>query len=233
MFQNSKVDCQAKKRRARNLDEKKWWTQGFSSVDTGAKLRIVPFWERGKYRGDRIQVVIDPGPAFGLGDHPTTIMALEMLEGAMEVLIETSGRPSVLDVGSGVGVLSIAAVFLGADFTVALDIDPIAVNIAERNFRINDVKASSEKTQGVLSCLGGIECVSGCFDLVMANLVAPLLLRIRKPLAQNSRNLLVLSGIFESMIREVEDAYEREGFELLEKRSRGEWGSVLFRRASE
>lgn len=227
------VDCHTKKRRAGKLDEKKWWTQGFSSVDTGAKLRIVPFWERGRYSGDRIQVVIDPGPAFGLGDHPTTIMALEILEGAMDVLRETFNKPSVLDVGSGVGVLSIAASFLGAGFTVALDIDPIAVNIAEQNFRINNVRASSENPEGVLSCLGGIECVSGRFDLVMANLVAPLLLRIRKPLVQNSKNLLILSGIFESMISEVENAYGHEGFELLERRSRGQWRSVLFRRASE
>lgn len=227
------ADCENKKRRTRKLDTTKWWTQGFNSVDTGVKLRIVPFWERDKYCGDRIQVVIDPGPAFGLGDHPTTIMALELLEGAMDTLLETSGSPSVLDVGSGVGVLSIAAGFLGAGFTVALDIDPIAVNIAERNFKINDVKANSQNPEGVSSCRGGVECVSGGFDLVMANLVAPLLLRIKKPLSQNARNLMILSGIFETMITEVEDAYEQEGFELLERRSRGEWRSVLFRRASE
>lgn len=220
-----------KRRKLRKPDKTKWWTQGFDALDAGNKLRIVPFWDAHKIVTHRIPIIIDPGPAFGLGDHPTTIMALELLELAMQELSGLPGCPTVLDVGAGVGVLSIASRFLGAGSAIALDIDPIAVHVANRNFINNKVKAYSKDDEGVLLCLGGIECVSGSFSLVMANLVAPLLLRIKKPLSENSQNLLLLSGMFESMFDDVKNAYTEEGFVLVDGRSRGEWRSCLFRRA--
>lgn len=226
------VQGPTKRRRSQQGDRKKWWTQGFSSVEIEGGLRIVPFWESGISPDDRTSIVIDPGPAFGLGDHPTTIMALELLQKAFIELRDLRAPTSVLDVGSGVGILSIAARLLGAHFAVAVDIDPVAVNVARRNCTVNRVFVGQEAAEGVHLCVGGVECVSGCFDLVMANLVAPLLLRIRKPLTDNSKNLLLISGIFETMVDEVRQAYVTEGFEVVQQKSREEWRSMLLRRMS-
>lgn len=223
-------DSGKKKHRHRHPDRAKWWDQGFNAVNAGNHIRIVPFWEGAGVLEDRIPVVIDPGAAFGLGDHPTTIMALELLEVAMGKLRGISDGLTVLDVGAGVGVLSIASALLGAKSAIAVDIDPIAVNVAKRNCVINKVLADSEGDEGVIHCLGGVDCISGRFDLVMANLVAPLLLRIKGDLCANSKNLLLLSGIFESMLSDVVGAFTEEGFIMLENRTRGEWRSVLFAR---
>lgn len=219
-------------RKTRRPQSNKWWNQGFQSVNAGNKLRIVPFWEAHKTFGDRVSIVIDPGAAFGLGDHPTTIMALELLEVAMMQLTCGMQHPEVLDVGSGVGILSIASILLGAECAVAVDIDPIAVHVAKRNCDVNKVSFDEAPGGGVFHCLGGVECVKGSFDIVMANLVAPLLVRIRKDLCANSSNLLLVSGIFETMFVEVIDAFGEEGFEKIEGRSSGEWRSGLFTRRS-
>ncbi len=199
-------------------------------MDAGNQLRIVPFWEAFKTFEDRIAIVIDPGAAFGLGDHPTTIMALELLEIAMREPTGGLKTPEILDVGAGVGILSIASVLLGAKNAVAVDIDPIAVHVARRNCDVNEVNFDEVLCRGVIHCLGGVECVNGSFDLVVANLVAPLLLRIRKDLCANSSNLLLLSGIFETMYSDVIDAFGEDGFDKIEGRSSGEWRSGLFAR---
>lgn len=218
------------KRKTRKSDSKKWWNQGFESVNAGSRLRILPFWEAHRTSGNRIDIVIDPGAAFGLGDHPTTIMALELLEVSMTKLLGELKPPEVLDVGSGVGILSIASVLMGAKCAIALDIDPIAVHVARRNCDVNKVGFDEALGSGVIHCLGGVECVMGRFDLVTANLVAPLLLRIRKEICANSSNLLLLSGIFESMFYEVIEAFGKEGFDQIEARSSGDWRSTLFAR---
>ncbi len=224
-------DLSRNKRRMRQPNIAKWWSQGFRSADAGNRLRIVPYWESHQAPDDRITVIIDPGAAFGLGDHPTTIMALELLEVAIEKLTESSESPSVLDVGAGVGVLSIASALMGAKTAIALDIDPVAVSVAKRNCGINKVLADSPEQKGVINCLGGVECIAGQFDLVMANLVAPLLLRIKRDLCANANNLLLLSGIFESMLSDVTKAFTLEGFETVESQSREEWNSILFVRS--
>lgn len=223
-------DSAKNKRKTRPPQTNKWWNQGFQSVNAGNKLRIVPFWESHKTSEDRIPIVIDPGAAFGLGDHPTTIMALELLEVAMMRLTVGTRPPKVLDVGSGVGILSIASILLGAECAVAVDIDPIAVHVAKRNCDVNKVSPDEAVGGAVFHCLGGVESVKGSFDMVMANLVAPLLLRIRKDLCANSSNLLLVSGIFETMFAEVIEAFGKEGFEKIEGRSSGEWRSGLFAR---
>ena len=107
------------------------------SVDVGGSLRLVPYWERGLTKSDRIELIIDPGPSFGAGDHPTTLMALELLEVAISMAEEIGPPPTMLDVGTGTGVLAIAGKMLGTGFTVGLDVDPAAVFIARRNVALN------------------------------------------------------------------------------------------------
>ncbi len=215
---------------AGKYSQSKWWTGGFESVDVGASCRLIPFWETNKIVNDRIPIVIDPGPAFGLGDHPTTIMALELLEMSLKDLKNHYNSLSVLDVGCGVGVLAIASLLLGASNAVAIDIDPVAVNIAKRNCLTNRVITDTEDQDVIALCVGGIESIRGKFDLVVANLVAPLLIRIAKNLSENTRNLLLLSGIYETMAKEVEAVFTGEGFLLIDARSQGEWRSFMFKK---
>jgi len=103
----------------------------------GENLRLVPYWERGIDPRERIEVVIDPGSAFGSGDHPTTLMALELIESAVFRALEDGPPPNMLDVGTGTGVLAIAGKLLGTGFTLGLDIDPAAIWTARRNLQLN------------------------------------------------------------------------------------------------
>ena len=205
------------------------WAGKIRSVDVGEKLRLVPIWERGVHKTDRLEIVIDPGPAFGVGDHPTTIMALEFLEREMKRLSELGAHPSMLDVGTGTGVLAIAAKALGAAFTVGLDIDSSAVFTARRNFEIN-ANLTPEGCRPAAFFVGGVQSLGGTFEIVAANLAAPTLLRIREDLVACAGSLLVLSGIAEVMADEVMDAYSSEGLSLISRELREGWDAAVFAR---
>ncbi|MFH1112313.1 MAG: 50S ribosomal protein L11 methyltransferase [Pseudomonadota bacterium] len=129
-----------KRSKHRKHDTDRWWMGKVRSLDVGERLRLVPFWERGLHVSERTPVIIDPGPSFGAGDHPTTIMALELLE---EVLNEKNVHaPTLLDVGTGTGVLAIAGKLLGTGFTVGLDLDAASVFTARRNLELNGLVLS-------------------------------------------------------------------------------------------
>ena len=108
------------------------------SLDVGENLRLVPYWEREIDRSPRIKVVIDSGAAFGAGDHPTTLMALELIEMAVSRVLEEDSPRNMLDVGTGTGVLAIAGRLLGTGFTLGLDVDPAAIFAARRNLQLNE-----------------------------------------------------------------------------------------------
>ena len=202
------------------------------SVDVGKTLRLVPFWERGLVKTERTELIIDPGPSFGAGDHPTTIMALELLEQAVTGRAVRSNRPTMLDVGTGTGVLAIAGKALGTGLTVGLDIDSVAVYTARRNVGLNGLESrESESAHGVDLLVGGADCVSGCFSIVTVNLVAPVLLRLREQLTVKVGEALILSGIADVMAREVLTAFTAEGLSLVVHKSREGWNSALFHRS--
>jgi ribosomal protein L11 methyltransferase len=203
------------------------WTGQIRSIDVGEKLRLVPYWERGAYESDRIQIIIDPGPAFGGGDHPTTLLALELLESA--VILSPNHEPSVLDVGTGTGVLAIAAKLMGSGFTVGLDIDGAAVFTARRNLGLNRLSANDTGDRVAL-LLGGIECVRGRFDIVAANVAAPLLLRLRDTLVEATGSYLVLSGIADELIGDVLAAYDSGDLTVVKKMQQDGWNAALLKR---
>lgn len=197
-------------------------------VDVGEKLRLVPFWERGVHKTDRIEIIIDPGPAFGIGDHPTTVMALEYLEQGIKRFRGNTARPAMLDVGTGTGVLAIAGIALGTSLTVGLDIDASAVFTARRNLQINGPAVSANAGSSAGFFVGGVQSVGAVFEIVAANLAAPTLLRVREDLVACTGSLLVLSGIAEAMSEEVITAYKSGGLRLEARRMRDGWASALF-----
>ncbi len=217
---------------------------------------MVPYWESAYAPTDRINLIVDPGPAFGAGDHPTTLMALDLVERAMEFARtgaapgelpngQNVGRyaatstdapcsgPSMLDVGTGTGVLAIAAKRLGAGLTVALDMDSASVFTALRNLKLNSLDAgATASTRGVCLVIGQVESVKGTFDLVAANLAAPTLLRIADDLVARTGSFLILSGIAEAMRDEVFDCYSGKGLRLGKAIEQGGWHGALWNKGA-
>ncbi len=214
----------------KNRKKRDWWTGKIHSLDVGERLRLVPYWERGLVPSDRIELIIDPGPAFGAGDHPTTIMALELMESAMEALLGESSSPTMLDVGTGTGVLAIAAMALGTAESVALDIDAAAIFTARRNFTLNGCGSADGLPGPVLPLIGGVESLKGSFHLVAANLAAPVLLRLRDEIVPRVGRMLVLSGIAEALAEEVFSLYGCGELELMKRIEKDGWHAGLLRR---
>jgi ribosomal protein L11 methyltransferase len=200
------------------------------SRDVGAHLRLVPYWERGISKSSRHEVIIDPGPSFGAGDHPTTVMALEFLETALAETNVPGKGPTVLDVGTGTGVLAIAAALLGAAFAVGLDIDEVAVFTARRNVVLNGFAGPGSEPRRVELFLGRLDAVRGPFDIVMANLAAPTLLRLMPQVTQQVSRFLILSGIADAMVEQVMQEYASQDLRLVSRSQQDGWNGALFRR---
>jgi ribosomal protein L11 methyltransferase len=206
-----------------------WWTGGLTRVDVGQKLRLVPYWERAYTEDDRVNIIVDPGPAFGAGDHPSTIMALELLESAIERFHCTGPRLTVMDAGTGTGVLAIAAKLLGSGFTVGFDIDSASIYSARRNVQLNGFEVSSSNINESLELyVGGVEAVLGTFDIVLANLAAPTLIRLSGQLVKVTGRYLILSGIADAMQEAVLRTYAELGLKRIDMLNRNEWNSVWF-----
>ncbi len=210
----------------RNREKHHGWTGGIRSIEVGEKLRIVPYWESGLASSDRLDIIIDPGPAFGAGNHPATVMALQLIEVALNHLSAEAQFPSMLDLGTGTGILVIAAKRLGAGFTVGVDIDAAAIYSARRNLQLNGLK--SENSVELL--IGGAESVRGTFKIVTANLVAPLLLQLSKNLGNLVEKFLVVSGVADAMAPKVLESYSSQGFTPVINKNDQSWNAALFSR---
>jgi ribosomal protein L11 methyltransferase len=195
------------------------WKQHYHPIRIGERLVIVPAWLENPHP-ERIPIRIDPGMAFGTGTHPTTQLCLEFVE---EYL--TSGQ-SVIDLGCGTAILAIAALKLGAEQALGVDIDPQAVQAAQENAADNGVIERLELEVGSLR-----EVLDGRFglrqaDLVLANILAPVLARLLgEGLGEllSPGGVLVLSGILAEQAGEVQAAMEASGLRLIEVRQMGDW----------
>jgi ribosomal protein L11 methyltransferase len=161
------------------------WRRGFGPQRIGRRLLLQPSWEQVKSLPDDVMLTIDPENAFGSGDHETTRLVLTILEQCI------TGSERVLDVGCGSGVLSIAAVLLGADSAVAIDVDPDAVAVTRRNARLNGVDPQ------VFASVLPLSDVEGAYDVVLANIETRVLVDMADALQQRvgPGGYLVLSGI--------------------------------------
>jgi len=189
------------------------WKQHVRSTRVG-RIWVGPSWDEEKAGDAAVRIVIDPGMAFGTGDHPTTAMCL----GAIDELMPSRQGCTVLDVGTGSGVLAIAAKRLGAGRVVGNDVDPVAVGIARENAARNGA-AELELTEKP------VERIGGGFDLVIANIFANVLCQLAPRLAARTApdGTLLLTGILDTQAAEVEEAFEREGMKVRERRTSGEW----------
>jgi ribosomal protein L11 methyltransferase len=169
----------------------------------------------------RIALCIDPGMAFGTGQHATTRGCLELLEEAMRSTHVTR----VLDIGTGSGILAIAAAKLGAKEVCAADVDPDACRVAFENAALNGVADRIE-------VFGSLQAVKGTFDVILANLFAPQLIELTDEILQRLApgGWAIGSGILVGEAQQVIDAWSNAGLALRTQRPEGEWVTVGFQR---
>ncbi len=197
------------------------WKKHFKPVRVG-RIVVKPTWEEFAATPDDIIVEIDPGMAFGTGYHPTTQLCLLI---AQEIV---KGGEAVLDVGTGSGVLAIAAAKLGARSVVGLDIDTVAVEVAEENVR--QAGLSDRVTIGQADSPSAFE---GQADIVFANIIAKVLIDMAGALAERVRpgGTVVASGIVIERAGSVRRAFRSVGLDVVRERTDGEWVALVCKRA--
>ncbi|QDG36575.1 50S ribosomal protein L11 methyltransferase [Alteromonas mediterranea] len=198
------------------LEDKDWereWMDNFHPMQFGERLWICPSW-RDVPDPDAVNVMLDPGLAFGTGTHPTTALCLRWLDG-----IGMAGK-TVVDFGCGSGILALAALKLGAERVVGIDIDPQALQATKENARRNGVEDRLDvylpQDQPELEA-----------DVVMANILSGPLLELQSVITNycKSEGLLVLSGILAEQVSKIEDAYSQD-IVLEPSAIDGEWARV-------
>lgn len=209
---------------AKPLYEQDWavsWREFFGVVDHGGRTLIVPSWIDHEPRPDQLVIRLDPGQAFGTGHHETTRLCLAALEEHVTPGME------VLDVGTGSGVLAIAAVLLGAGHVHAIDIDPIATEVATANCETNGVLPKVAIRAGVLGADHGHE-----YGLVIANISTDANLGLAGvfPAVVAPGGWLILSGILAQDAHRVQDAMRERGFALETMRHERDWCLLEFSR---
>lgn len=207
-----------------DVSSKVWtenWRSHFAPVRVGRRLTIVPPWNA-EPDGNRVTIVINPGGAFGTGRHETTWLCLEAVEHYV--------RPGmqVADVGSGSGILAVAAARLGATHVVAVDIDPAAVDATRENAAANGVDDRIVVAEGSIPPTSGVP-----YDLVVANIYSDTLVALSENLVAITavEGVLVLSGIEATRSGELEAAFTRHGLVLAARHVRGEWAALVFGRS--
>lgn len=212
----------------RRVDWAESWKRHFKAMEIGTALLIKPSWSKRRPRKGQPELILDPGLSFGTGQHPTTRFCLEQL-----VLSRLPEREqSFLDLGTGSGILALAAAKLGYQPIEALDADPDAVRIAQANAQRNGVSQKVHLSCQDLTLLPTSKTFR--YDVICANLVADLLMEQTRRIVRwlKPGGILILAGILHTQFSAVRDRYEAEGFKLAGCRHEKEWESGSFKRVS-
>ena len=208
----------------RTVSDEAWdeiWKKSFRPFHASSHFVIKPTWEDYAPEPDDRIIEIDPGMAFGSGTHETTSMCLSLLEDVI------AGGESVIDVGTGSGILAIGAALLGAGNVLAVDIDPDAVRVEAENVKNNRVDGIVDVRQGNL-----LDHVDAVCDICVANIISDVIITFVAPLKSHIRpgGLFICSGIVSSRAEDVRRALENAPYEILRRVDKGEWTAFLSRR---
>ena len=213
-----------------NVREENWannWKQYFKPLKVGDRLLIKPSWEETANEDNRIILEIDPASSFGTGQHNTTKLCLELLEGAVQK------DDKLLDLGCGSGILSIGAMLLGAQSAVAVDIEQNAVTTAAENAEKNHIPFMKYTAYcgDVISDEKLREKVGDGYDIITANIVADVLIAMKDIFRQKIKNggTLIISGIITERKDEVVNAVVSAGFEVIKSADGEGWAAVLLK----
>ncbi|MGE7879523.1 50S ribosomal protein L11 methyltransferase [Peribacillus muralis] len=207
------------------VNEEEWataWKKYYNPVKISERFTIVPTWEEyTPVSSDELIIELDPGMAFGTGTHPTTVMCIQALERTV--------KPGdlVVDVGTGSGVLSIAAALLEAKRIQSLDLDEVAVQSAKQNVKLNSVQDRVSVSQGNL--LDGVDEQA---DVVVANILAEVIMRFTDDVAKVVKpgGYFIASGIIQPKKQDVKDAITASGFTIEETILMEDWVALIAKR---
>ncbi len=208
------------------VNEEDWanaWKAYYKPLHIGKRMVIVPKWEEYEPKEGEIIVTMDPGMAFGTGTHETTRLVIELLEETV-----TPGM-KVADVGCGSGILAICAAKLGATCCRAYDIDPVAVRVAREN-----IADSGEKcvTCDVSDLLKGVDLSDGPYDLICANIVADIIIRMAPDVGRYMKDdaILLASGIITERAEEVIEALEAQNLTIARRLDDNGWCALVVKK---
>ena len=209
------------------VNEEDWansWKAYYKPIKIGEKIVICPAWERYTPAEGEIVIRMDPGMAFGTGTHETTRLVIRLLEKY------TKAGQLMLDVGTGTGILAICASRLGADFCRAYDIDPTAVRVARENIKDSGL---SNVTCDQSDLLKQVSLEDGQYDLVCANIVADIIIRMTPDVGRYMKEdaVLLASGIIAERCDDVVECFEKNGFKIVEKLTDKDWCGLAVMKA--
>ena len=204
-----------------SINEEDWstaWKKYYHPTKIGKNIVVVPCWEEYTLEPNQVQVTLDPGMAFGTGTHETTRLCMELLETCV------TKDSSLLDIGTGSGILAITALLLGAKSATGVDIDELSVKVAQENADLNKVGEKIELVCGDLT-----EKISGTYDILTANIVADVIIRlsldVKKFMHINSK--LIVSGIIVERCDEVVEALEKANLTIINRAEENGWVALL------
>ncbi|MFE5427010.1 MULTISPECIES: 50S ribosomal protein L11 methyltransferase [Bacillaceae] len=207
------------------VNEEEWataWKKYYNPVKISERFTIVPTWEDyTPVSSDELIIELDPGMAFGTGTHPTTVMCIQALERTVQP------GDLVVDVGTGSGVLSIAAALLDAKRIQSLDLDEVAVQSAKQNVELNNVQDKVSVSQGNL-----LDGVNEQADIVVANILAEVIMRFTDDVAKVVKpgGYFIASGIIQTKKQDVKEAIIASGFTVEETILMEDWVAIIAKR---
>lgn len=201
--------------------EKDWaeaWKKYYKPTKIGERIVIKPTWENYEKEDEELIIELDPGMAFGTGTHETTIMCIEILE----KYVRKGYR--VYDIGTGSGILSIAAAKLGAREVIGVDLDELSVRVSRENVKSNGVDNVVKTKAGNL-----LEAVEGKADIIVSNIIAEVIVDLINSIESylSESGIFIASGIITEKVDMVTDALEKNDFQVLEVKIMGDWAAIV------
>lgn len=217
------IDMGAMTLEMKNVADEDWsenWKKYYKPFRIGSHLVVKPTWEAYQEQDGDLMIELDPGMAFGTGTHETTNMCMELLERHLRDGVR------VMDVGTGSGILAIAAAKLGATDVLAIDIDPSAVKVAKENVALNNVGEHVRVVEGDLVKSEAMPC-----ELAVANIVADAICMLAGPMTRHlvKDGLLICSGIIREREQDVLSAAKTAGYQVEDRLEKGEWVALCLR----
>ena len=220
-FRAENIDCVVDSIGVEDTDWNENWKKYFHTSEIGEKLVIVPSWEKYDNKNGRTVLNIDPGAAFGTGTHATTSLCLSLLEKYV------TNDTEMLDIGTGSGILSIAAVLLGAQKAIGVDIDAQSVKTAKENAQINKIADRAKFIVGDLA-----DKISGKYKVICANIVADVIIKLFDDVEQflADGGVFITSGIIDIRKDDVLKKADEKGFKIAEECYKDNWCAFVFKK---